>query len=353
MPSAVKTRRTDLDILRILASFLVCFNHSEGFHAFLNQQADGSVMSWIHVFLSVWTVLDIPLFFMLSGALLLGRQESYKDLFSKRIARFLVLILAATTLMYLVKMPQERSLSHFFYTLLRGDIANSYWYLYAYLSFLLVLPFLRMIAKELRFADAVFLVVLRLVFATLLPILNYWLGYWGIAPLDLSDNLQFLLGMDVLFYPLVGYYLAQKLPFFKVTPRHVLACAAVFLGGSLISALMTYAQGLHSQFSQRYLGIFNFTSAMCLFLLVRYGTERVTFPGWVSSLLASVSSMTLGIYLLEPVVTHYLYMPFYDRIYWVPIVSTRYSFLWCLLVMGFGCAATWLLRKIPGVKHYL
>ncbi|MEF2836497.1 MAG: hypothetical protein U0N82_02070 [Oscillospiraceae bacterium] len=47
MPTQLKQRRSYLDVIRILASFLVCFNHSEAYHIYLDQQADGSLLTWL------------------------------------------------------------------------------------------------------------------------------------------------------------------------------------------------------------------------------------------------------------------------------------------------------------------
>ena len=85
MQNQLKPRRSYLDVIRILASFLVCFNHSEGFHIFLDQQADGSLVSWLMVLIPVITRVHLPLFIMITGALTLGRAESYRNM-GKRLA---------------------------------------------------------------------------------------------------------------------------------------------------------------------------------------------------------------------------------------------------------------------------
>ncbi len=346
-------RQTYLDILRLIASFFVCYNHTQGFHAFLDQTADGSFVSGMHVFLSCVTTINIPLFFMLSGALLLGKEESYRQLFAKRIWRFLVLIVCASAIVYVVKRPEGRSIPHFLHSMLSGDITISYWYLFAYLSFLLALPFLRRIAKSLRTQDVIFLIILRVLFRCVLPMLNFWLGYWDMEPLYLSGHLQIPMSSEFLFYPLLGYYLAEKFPMERVTGKHIVWCLAVFVGGNLISSGMTYAEGSYDGFSQTYLGLFNFTSAIALFIALRYFCGRAHMEYGASAFLAEASSLTLGIYLIEPLVTHFFYMPFFDLIHWHPVISTPFSFVWCLMCMGIGGGVTWLLRKLPGMKKFI
>ena len=154
MVSETVNRKTYLDALRVLAAFLVIFNHTEGFHLFLEQAADGSAASWLRVMLSVFTKINVPVFFMISGALLLGREESYGVLLRKRVARFLSVLVLFSLVIYLDRNPESRDMSDFVYGLFSGEINLSYWFLYAYLGMLLALPFLRKIAGKLAlFAD--------------------------------------------------------------------------------------------------------------------------------------------------------------------------------------------------------
>lgn len=354
MSPRISSRKPYLDILRILASFLVCYNHSFGFHLFLDQEADGSLISWVNVVLPILAGANIPLFLMLSGALLLGKEESYKDLFSKRIWRFVVLLFCASAVTYVVLNWGELSLTEFVYAFFSGNINGSYWYLFAYLSLLLMLPFLRKIARHLSGADILFVILLRLIFETGLGILNFCLGLQGIRQITLSSNLDFPLSTLIfLFYPLVGYYLANQLPMDKLKPKHIATCFAILAAGTAISAAMTYVEGSRTGFTQNYLGTFNYTSAFALFIIVRYFVEKITIPDKLCAVLASLSSFTLGIYLLEPLIAHFLYLPFFNLFPWEPVAMTAASVLWALICMTLGGTLTWLLRKIPGVKKYL
>ena len=70
-----------LDILRILACLFVIFNHTAdaGFQLFTTYPTGG----FVYFFLSFFTVLcktAVPIFLMISGALLLGRDISLKDI---------------------------------------------------------------------------------------------------------------------------------------------------------------------------------------------------------------------------------------------------------------------------------
>ena len=87
---AVKERKYYLELLRVIAILLVMYNHSPAFMSFQNQSG---VEYGISVFLSMLCKAAAPVFFMISGALLLGKDESIGTVFRKRVLKiFLALI---------------------------------------------------------------------------------------------------------------------------------------------------------------------------------------------------------------------------------------------------------------------
>ncbi|MFR2231754.1 MAG: acyltransferase family protein [Roseburia intestinalis] len=79
----------------------------------------------------------VPLFFMVSGALLLGKNESGKDLFQKRILRMILVIVIFSFLYYMkLVLKGERPFAPFSFLLsLPTDLVYlPYWFLYSYIS---------------------------------------------------------------------------------------------------------------------------------------------------------------------------------------------------------------------------
>lgn len=81
------------DILRILAIYLVAFNHTgdRGYMLFANSA--GSALYFPYMAFSVLCKIAVPIFFMISGALLLPKEESFKQLFQKRVLRMAVVLI--------------------------------------------------------------------------------------------------------------------------------------------------------------------------------------------------------------------------------------------------------------------
>ena len=354
MESRASSRRIYLDVLRVLASFLVCYNHSFAYHLFLEQEADGSIISWLNVFLSAITTMDIPLFFLISGALLLGKQESYETVWKKRIQRILVLIFAACLVAYLLLGERPLSAGVFFRQLLSGTVHVSHWYLYAYLGYLIFLPILRKIANQITARDIMVLTGLRIFFAPFMMTLNYWLGYLGLEPLVLSGSLTVpLIGYDCFFCPLVGYYMNSRAEAEQMTKKRLWGWVAVFFSANMLASFMTYAEGAHTGFTQNYIGMCRFLSAMAVFALAQYVFDRIRLPRKLETLIVCASTTTLGIYLLEPIVSHYLRSYFFRRVPWLPVDLTVASVQWCFVCMAVAGSITLALRKIPGVQKYL
>lgn len=344
-----QNRKVHLDFLRILAIFLVVFNHTEGFHLYLTQSADGSLSSIMRVFSSCFTAINIPTFFMISGALLLGRQENYRTLFKKRILRIIIVLLFFSSLSYIIIDHRYPFSPEYFRSLFSCKIDLSHWFLFAYLGFLVSLPLLRKIAVSLSRADMILLLVLNVFWGSVLPIYMYFCSAWNVVPVMAPVDFQIPFAtFKYFFYPLLGYYLDKSLDIRKLRPRHICALSAVFLSGISIATFVTYHQGIYGQFTQDYISMFITTTCASLFLLIRYLFDQILTSAHISNWLASISRLTFGVYLMDPLLRYFLYYRFggtMDRM--------AYSILWCIFSMFVCCCITYILRKTSIGKKFL
>ena len=114
---AATNRKLHLDILKVLAIFFVMFNHTgtEGF--FLFSKSQGSLWYGVYLFISIITKIAVPLFFMISGALLLNKMESWKHILKKRFLRYFIILVFFSFLQYLWSLGfqlQNCSITDFF-----------------------------------------------------------------------------------------------------------------------------------------------------------------------------------------------------------------------------------------------
>ena len=127
-------RKVYPDVLRIIAILGVLFNHRVAYYVIETPQPV-NLNYIIKIFLSVAAKCGPPLFFMISGYLLLGKNEPLKRVFTHRICRILAVMMICAV--YFVIRFRDMG---------RIPIKLN-WYFYAYLGFLLLLPFLRKMAQ--------------------------------------------------------------------------------------------------------------------------------------------------------------------------------------------------------------
>ena len=146
-------KKYHLEVIRILAILMVMYNHSAAFMSFSNQSGVEYAISFLF---SMVCKGAVPLFFMVSGALLLGKNESGKDLFQKRILRMILVIVIFSFLYYMkLVLKGERPFAPFSFLLsLPTDLVYlPYWFLYSYLGVLTILPGTEYVEKYLLVSD--------------------------------------------------------------------------------------------------------------------------------------------------------------------------------------------------------
>ena len=211
-----------LDIIRLVAIFCVVYNHTPGFDI-------PAYEGWNH--LGYWGALvvnqlvkmAVPLFFMVTGALLLVKEESISELFRKRVFRFAMVVVIITLAQYAFHCCSAQEgfslkslLSQFYHGVICNEFRAS-WFLYAYIGMLLMLPLIRPIAGCTADAVFVYLFVVQFVFCCAIPAAALCLGEyegcsvysnWILFQPEIG-TLPFSAGYCV-FYLLTGYFLEHR-----------------------------------------------------------------------------------------------------------------------------------------------
>ena len=335
-----------LDILRFIAICLVIYMHSGsiGLHAFENS-TDGFTY-WFGIYSYPIIQICVPLFFMISGALLLTKQESIREILRKRILRMIGVLLLAICIQYAylcMTNPISPSLEEGLKALYTGGIITQQWFFYAYLSMLFVLPFLQKLAPALSEKDFIYLLVLQILLHSIFPMVEA-LTDWGSTAL----YVPFL--ENIIFYPLIGYYCAHKMTLLSGTSSRLLLYLTAFLT-SLFHAFMNHHSWVHGQ-RIAYGDLFTYLYAIALFCLIkalhaRIGNTKIGCPRFWSFCRNGI----FGTYILENILRE-AYLPLYHMIcgntFCLPVII-----LWVLAVVMTGIILTNLLKLIPGLKKLL
>lgn len=345
-------RKYHIDILRILACFAVVFNHFDpGFFSF-NHAPHGSIQYWLLMSLSVFCKFAVPLFFMISGALLLKKEESISKLYARRVSKIAITLFVASICYFFFEKYALNSPNVDISTIYTDQTEYHLWYLYSYLALLISLPYLRSIAKDLTKNKIFYLSALYIFFRYLLPLIE----------LLFTNNTYHLNGRisgificaDIFFLPLLGYYIENNIEEKSITKNRLLGVWAC----NILSLLATmYANSLinttaGNDINQTYIGFFSSTNAIAIYLTAKK-IKLDKISNKFKKILLHLSSCTFGIYLVHLVFMRIINTsPKIDFFYGLPIF-TKIGFWFgiSIIVTIISYSLVAIAKRIPVLKR--
>ncbi len=302
----------------------------------------------------------VPLFLMISGALLIPKKESIKDLLKKRVLKMAVILITVSFVYYIrlyIMHPEYGFSIKYFFTLINGQpFITPFWFLYVYIAFLLILPFLRKLARSMTEGEYGYLMLLCLIFNFALYFVNRLLG---------SDNYLSLPVLSLgIIYPLTGYYIdavfnPSRIPgrFGNIVPlrpdRSITLTVIILLINGISCAGMTYNDFLKSgEWTYKYIEGMIFIPAFCIFYLVRELGIKRPLKDRARRIVSTVGGCIFIIYLLEEILRDDICMNIYR--YGENICPLLLLFIpYAIALYALGIAAASLIKLIPGIKKWL
>ena len=299
-------RKVYIDFLKIIAIYLVLFNHTgkRGFVLFTISR--DSPLFHVYLFNAVLIKIAVPLFFMTSGALLLGKEETIKKVVCSRFLKYLTVLMAGSVIQYLytclVHKSQPLSVSTFFTRLYTSNFCAAYWYLYAYLAYILMLPLLRCLARAMTEREYLwmFLMYGLINFLSIIEFL-IWKG-------DKAHNISFdfFITTSYVFYPLMGYYIDRKMSEKINTWKTVLLMSVISIAAICLCCHMTiYRCSLIGEWKegscQTFFNTLIFLPSTTVYLCIKKLFEEFRPKEKICRMISSVSGLTFGIYLIEKI----------------------------------------------------
>jgi len=171
-----KTQIPYLHVLRIIAILMVIMLHCVSLYISVPRYY-GTTSWYAYLLLNAVSRGGVPLFFMISGYLLLSDSSSldFKSFYSKRLPRILIPLVIWNIIYYAfhcIFMAEELSVSRFLSKFLNNGAGEHLWYIYTLAGIYLLTPFLK------RIVDSCSMKALWLLFAlitfctTVRPIIN-------------------------------------------------------------------------------------------------------------------------------------------------------------------------------------
>jgi len=318
-----------VDLVRVIGAFLVVMAH-------ISYQGGGSVLISSYYF--VLTRIAVPLFFMVSGFLLLRKEEPYGDFFGKRALKVFLPFFVWSVIYLLWKregfdLPFSLKLvASYLLKIVRGPRENHLWFFYALIGLYLFTPILRVFVARASLCDLYYFCGLWFV---VVPVLSFVQEF---TPIKIGFELYFIAGYSGYF--MLGHLLG-RLEFSK---PQLYGLAFLLLIFSIGTTALDYRT--HSEYFTSYLSMNIVLMTAFAFILLR----EVQIGDRLNNLLVPLSRASFGIYLAHVIVlVEFEKIPFVhswfsagSSIYMIPLLGL-FGFIVSFIVVA-------IIQKIPVLR---
>lgn len=327
------------DILRILSIFSVILIHVSA----ENWYKPGVDRFWLeNNFLNCLVRWSVPLFVVITGALLLDRENiTIKSTYLKYFKKILICLIIWHFFYYFYTTPIF-TISSFIKAAKEGILGTTYahlWYLYLLLGLYALLPILNKLVKALNKKELLYLLIIG--FATTSLIKDITL-FTNINFTRLIEPYKVFTFSTYIFYFILGYYLKKYKPSNKKINIAMLIISTILLVVvSLYSNEMSIKTGEHLQ----YAGPESIISV--LFIISLFSVAGDVLGKRQNKIVTKLGELTFGVYLIHFWVEKTLLKYGIHANIMSPIVG---CILVSILVMVISYIISYIISKIPYVR---
>ena len=280
-------RNYTIDTLRTIAILLVILLHVSAEYVYSGMNNNSyDVSFWIGNVVNSLSRICIPIFVLISGMFLIGRNENFLQSYKKRASRILIPLII-WTLIYLIFRAIVSYFAHNTFdiiTLIKTTILGSpfyhMWYLYMLIGLYLVIPIINNNISKISRKNLWVVSILLLVFGMINS------GYDWIL---VNRPIFILWFINYLGYFIIGFLIKDY--------HHKISSKLLFIfyliSGFLISILSYYtSKHFDNLYFYGYLTPFVIIGSLSIFMIF----QQVNFS---ENLLSRISHLTLGIYLIH------------------------------------------------------
>lgn len=294
-------------------------------------------------------IFAVPIFFMISGANLLGYRKRYstKDFFHKRMKRILGVFIGCSLLIYILQcLPiaplgygwRQPSFFDFIRSFMDNSINNIYWYFYAIIGLYLVTPIFSLIADNKRLME--YAIVICFITSAIFPLVSRLMN--GYNPFV---NFTYPYLSSWLLYFLAGYYvnthLNRRVPYIALAAAALASIVFMFAMTIHTNDVARLALGAEAQYDSFYanaMGLPGAVLSISLFIAAKQLDGRFASSHYYPAI-KSLSALSLGVYAIHLQVL-YAFNYFLGSFTW-PSMIVR-----ALIVYLITAAIVWLYRFV-------
>lgn len=328
------SRKCYLDILRVISALAVVFIHVLG--AYIDKYPLKTTESYFLIIFDSIIRWSVPVFVMISGAVMLRKEYSYKEILFKALRIMLIYVLWSFLYALYAFVDGER-LKNVFSIAVTG--ATHLWYLPLIAGLYLMIPIFYKIISDKRTTEYVLIVgfIVSFMLPTLAGTIEFLHPFIGNIANELIDmySLPMISGYPIYF--LLGYYV-DTYCISKKKLNIIKTLSILSFGISVIGNVLVSTESCNLFFSNN-LTACVFLQSLAIFLFFKSHNKDYN-----SNLLSFVSRNTFGIYLI-----HYVFTQILGKY----IISTNiFIFILFILISSviiylISMIISFLIKKIP------
>ena len=336
-----------IDHLRATATIAVVFLHVSAPLIYQFGKVDASWW-WVANVFNSCVRSSVPLFFMVSGALLLPKEQELTVFLKKRFMRiiypflFWALIHIVMNLIMKIKTHEVRTLNDALENIgakIASGVAFHYWYVFVIIGIYLFVPIIGKWARSSSKKELQYFLILWLTFTVLVltPFSEFryfnQLTYFFTGPIG---------------YVVLGYYLT-RFPFVsKKTKTNLILSITILLSWSITIVGSYWLSFTTGKSNQTLYSIFSpnvIVATICIFMLF----QQSNIKNWIiDKTLNWVSNYSYGIYLSHVLVLTALTAIKLDCMFIHPVLGILITVLLCVSLSGL---MVFLVRRLPFGKY--
>ncbi len=296
----------------------------------------------------------VPLFIMLSGALLLPKQESYLAFFKKRLGRIAIPFVVWTLLYLLWKKGGETprlSPSEAFREVAEGHIYYHLWFFYILPGLYLLTPIFRILVAKARTQDLIYFLLLCFWAASLAPFISQLHYVFTGKTFSIALSLEPATGF--IGYFVLGYFLRKHATEKWRTPAEGILLLSLFgcMAGTyyLSSHTHTFQNLLYGNMAPN---VVLYTASVFILLRTLPVTLETRCPLFLRKGIQEGARVSFGIYLIHPMILEtlasgklgFVLKPLANHpVYLIPLIA--------ILVYGLSWILIALIQRIPYLRR--
>ncbi len=338
----MKERDYSLDFLRVISMILVIVIHLSNYYC----RAFGNISELSYLGATIFNGLariSVPIFFMISGALLIKGEHDDKK-YKKRILTFIIVLAFWNVFYYFWNVFYMKDVIFNIKDLIESlfiPTKRHLWFMYAIIGIYIVLPFIQNMLKNMDDKLKKLYMTLWLSLCGGVYLLTLILKTNILYPIPLIQNAYYL-GYFIAGYIIYEYLQKQNKKNNKLYLLLYIISTVIIIGLTYLLSLnlSKYYEGLFA-----YRSIFMMTSSISMFILIINNKDKILTDKKIK-ILNLISPYSFGIYL-----THVIFLNLLTENFKILNISSFIGIpIFSIILFGLSYLLVYIIKKIPYLK---